>query len=1836
MTANNPVAAALGACIVSWWQRVEPNSGSCRVVVPAPTARVATDLHVELLSLGLPSYLVTSGHVGAPSPSESARVLRAEAVTSVRDGSFVVVVQPGVLSKLQESIQGSGGGIRSLAVPDEWPWAAADAGFSFFADFFPQWIAASGFPDAERDVAMALLEQAIKATEPMKNRAAVLFDEILGRQFDRSMPPQERADAFAMAVGVPSLNGPSIDGSGVPAAGVATLKEVVDVADAMQGANAREAVDQNAEAALAELADDANRPDAETLRQMVHGVLDRLRTVKDRGRGAIALRGSLPALHDDWRRLTLPVLRRLFVHPVPEAAIRLNAHWALGTAGVHVLLGGKHCVAAHGALPRLAIQIERAPALEATVEIKSGRRLIAREQLAPGEVTMEVTPDLDALGVAAGGTFVVNAMAGATFRSSQRLYLERATNDVPLFVVVAKASRDLTETKSWQRLNPLAENEAADESVDLGELTTVLGVTVAGDPKARVDGHETTVETLAPGIARIEIDPAVLASTGVPPELVVTDGTTSISISIAVEVRRHGPCNLETALAASLQDGSSGTQARVFLEAWRSNVDARPLLGAPGHEEARRFQLVAQSFESMHEPWRPVVLSQGVDGGELRNAGLVRIAANGSTAAGDALVGTPRLAPAARELIRRYGAARDEVIQIVTTRQDHRSRIGLPLYAVASFDYEPGDIFERAAMVYLDAFHAVQEALSASGLGFADRFVLAYLDCVVATVADAQGAWEVVGCAIGPWHPLIIAKRLMVGRGLRHLAELPAGADHRWLKRLGVLLQEVPGFRWFAGMRANLAEAAPLFVDATTDPGWLVAVPATDAGGGSLIWARTLLGLIPLRGGGGEAKGFLGYLGDYARAFPSKRSIVVRASADTPAWQAAEAARQFLTRDGQPSHFGAMLRGGIHVIVDGDGGDPSEYPEWAEPVVCVYPDGGTGFIKQHKVDMLLAQSAANIAFPVQPSGNDTIASAPRGERQATVLQLPVRSLQQTGSGIRDSKLDYTTVAPVASPDCIGNSFERAAALAQAAAGPRRAVGIRTLTPELGSRRSVWTVLPGEGADPAVLLEWARASASSGAPKVLWDYRMAITQASRSYFVLSEIPRTLLHHVASSEVFTDSARAGRALLELASIGLALGSEAFKSHSKALGVTGLVGAARAGQAVLAGAGENNAGEEESHCFLLLPIDSFMDLLGGDLETSTENIQVDYRRGDLVGIACKVSSAGVELAFCSIESKYCSGIYGEQKARSALEQAAMSLNRLSVLATAALQDDALAARLALARLLEFGLRLDANRPPELTHRILAAVLRGEHRVSLLGATGCLVVTTEIALEHSSFQQLDGGVWLRLSPHEWPGEKGDEAFCKVAQLVHAAMPPPWKARPAALVSKAAGAREAAVAVTPKPGNAMPPPETKAETIDGNAANPILAPSVPPALAHRVELLVGVADDGHPAVWRAGANSNHNFMVTGSSGLGKTQLLKSLLWQAREQKLPVLVVDFKNDFAGDKDFLAAATIEAQYVSFDGLPYNPLIPSPQLDPRTGETVYHVSQHITGIAAAFQRTYGLGEQQSAALKDSIRAAFDAAGVASSGITNLLPAAFPDFRIVGEELRERNRPAYNRLDPLFDLEIFRERYQGTGFSSLLGRGLVVDLSSIQAAHIQNTLATLLVYSAHRYLNSLPHSPTVNQLLVFDEAHRVSKSEDIESLVRECRAYGLGIMLSSQYPTDFLPDTASNLATKVLHGNGADVSRVQAIRSALGLPVTVDKRLDMPMFEAVALVKPGQPVFVKTLGYPHRVLLEALADGPVSLDALKLARGLHVDKFEKTLQHLVGMRLVDVDGDVARLAD
>lgn len=86
-------------------------------------------------------------------------------------------------------------------------------------------------------------------------------------------------------------------------------------------------------------------------------------------------------------------------------------------------------------------------------------------------------------------------------------------------------------------------------------------------------------------------------------------------------------------------------------------------------------------------------------------------------------------------------------------------------------------------------------------------------------------------------------------------------------------------------------------------------------------------------------------------------------------------------------------------------------------------------------------------------------------------------------------------------------------------------------------------------------------------------------------------------------------------------------------------------------------------------------------------------------------------------------------------------------------------------------------------------------------------------------------------------------------------------------------------------------------------------------------------------------------------------------------------------------------------------------------------------------------------------------------------------------------------------------------------------------------------------YNYLIRQPQSHQLGRLAVLDEAWRLVESPFLEPLMREGRAFGLGVVIASQFPTDLPTAIAGSTATK-LYFSQTNVEQIREIqRTILG---------------------------------------------------------------------------------------
>ena len=1153
----------------------------------------------------------------------------------------------------------------------------------------------------------------------------------------------------------------------------------------------------------------------------------------------------------------------------------------------------------------------------------------------------------------------------------------------------------------------------------------------------------------------------------------------------------------------------------------------------------------------------------------------------------------------AQDLIQEYQIRRFEIIEKIKEPFNNSSKnITHPIYASHPIYIHNDSDIPRLIQSYLDIYTNILDYVRErqNNLSFEELFVLIYLDYVVHIGEDNDPSNYLIALQ-GPWHPLVITKRYMIQASLYKRGERSKG-DFR---NLVSLLKAVIGNCWTPGVRTTTASLENMYTVSTSDPGWQVATTQNfytqDNHFETLFKMTSNLGLEILPNSE-EDENLAAYsLRNFGKAFPSRRSLGILVNNGYSIPQTLSSIQNLLSES--DTELAQQLNGGVRVSFKAECPEESleNLDRDIDSPILIYNHQKNDNAENLYPDINLIQPRQDIEF-VSISDPSSTPSQPRGLGDAVVFSNPIRKI---GGSIPPSSESFQIdryYPEKNTPGTLEDSYSRVLGKISEICPPHSIVRSLKLPDKL---HAPWAVIPGDEIDPAVLIHYInRRQATPLAQRALWDYRIDISGSKNTSYILSQIPKSF--SMAVDGFFEDTDLAEKFIVDLGKIGIAIGGEALKSGRHGLGVIGLVGAIRLANTMLR--------TDENSCGLLIPIDAFSSFFS---YASGESIP--DQRGDLLALQLELPhrlGGNLVIKICGVEAKCVSGTFNEDMAKHALGQAQSSATKIQKLINRSLDPSGggMPERLGLLKILDFGLRIKSVEEATRTYdwqkieaKVAQLILEGKYQCNE-NDTRTFVVSTERGMQEApQWNSLPDGLWIRINTEHWPGVSDTDAMGTIYEELrnifpslennYAAVEPELTPNyGTGAESQRTNPNESDTEVEAEhPSEYKTEAESQQTSPDESDTKIEIEPS--PEGSDTAILLGREIGYPHEDIYIGGQQSpgpteNRHLMICGSSGKGKTQLIKYLACQLRERRKNILILDFKNDFASDFHFAKKANIKKVFVNFDGLPFNPLVPYPIAHPETKQRFLQIAQHISGVSAIFQRIYGLGTQQESAVKSAIREAFNEKGIAVEGyIPYDESIEYPDLNQVGEKLKTSNAAAYNRLDPLFTLGLFREDKKQHSFDKLADESMILNLSQIPNERLKNALAELLILAAHSYYNSKPHSGTLRQVMIFDEAHRILQSNFMELLIREGRAYGVGIFLSSQNPSDFPNQISNSMATKILHGNGSDREAVRNIARLLGLQDRDAEISRLGRFEAFVHNANTHQKLCQTMNYPAFLL-------------------------------------------------
>lgn len=304
------------------------------------------------------------------------------------------------------------------------------------------------------------------------------------------------------------------------------------------------------------------------------------------------------------------------------------------------------------------------------------------------------------------------------------------------------------------------------------------------------------------------------------------------------------------------------------------------------------------------------------------------------------------------------------------------------------------------------------------------------------------------------------------------------------------------------------------------------------------------------------------------------------------------------------------------------------------------------------------------------------------------------------------------------------------------------------------------------------------------------------------------------------------------------------------------------------------------------------------------------------------------------------------------------------------------------------------------------------------------------------------------------------------------------------------------------------------AEQTDEAAASSPVATKPPP---EPVTPIPGTGDAhivlGHetssnePISWRVSIKGNPHLLIVGLPGMGKTTCLIHICRQFIQAGIAPIVFSYHEDI--DEKLGSALFGAIRTVSYAGLGFNPL---QVVSTSPLAYVDNVAMLRDIFAAIFP---DLGDVQLGRIREALKQSY-----ADQGWTASSSGGIPAFRAFHDLLKadaKTDKKVLLRLNELADYGFFEAT---SGAASLLESPMpaLVQIHATQNELLQRAFASFVLQNLYQAMFRRGTQERITHAVVFDEAHRAARLKLIPTMAKECRKFGLSLIVASQEVKDF----------------------------------------------------------------------------------------------------------------------
>jgi DNA polymerase III delta prime subunit len=322
----------------------------------------------------------------------------------------------------------------------------------------------------------------------------------------------------------------------------------------------------------------------------------------------------------------------------------------------------------------------------------------------------------------------------------------------------------------------------------------------------------------------------------------------------------------------------------------------------------------------------------------------------------------------------------------------------------------------------------------------------------------------------------------------------------------------------------------------------------------------------------------------------------------------------------------------------------------------------------------------------------------------------------------------------------------------------------------------------------------------------------------------------------------------------------------------------------------------------------------------------------------------------------------------------------------------------------------------------------------------------------------------------------------------------------------------------------------------DSSIANAEVPATNAPSLAVAEIVLGEQVGSGEEVKWKVTSRGNPHLLIVGLPGMGKTTCLINLCQQLLKAKISPIVFSYHEDIDEKLDEMLG--VKPRAVKYAGLGFNPMQVASQNPLAYMDNVGTLRDIFANI---FQ---DLGDVQLGRIREALKQSYVACGWSNS-TSGTIPA-FGAFLDILRADAKPDKGVMLRLEELADYGFFSST---EGTASLLDSEIpaVVKIHGTQNELLQRAFASFVLHSLYQNMFKRGPQDRITHTIIFDEAHRAAKLKLIPIMAKECRKFGLSLILASQEVKDFddslFTAVASYLSLRVNEGDAKKMAKVMA---------------------------------------------------------------------------------------------